>query len=63
MDIVKAKDIILHSCEHRLKDEPIHKRLAVLRYMSKCINDLPDYHIVEAIELDTGKGELLEVIE
>jgi len=63
MDIIKAKDLTLHSCEYRLKDEPIHKRLAVLRYMSKCINDLPDYQIVEAVKLDTGKRELPEEVE
>jgi len=58
----KAREVILQSCEMRLKGDPIHKRLAVLRYMTKLISNLPDYKIEKVIEVDTGKGELTEEI-
>lgn len=59
----KEQEVILHSCELRLKDAPIHKRLAVLRYMKKFIENLAAYQVEAAVALDTGKGELPEEIE
>jgi len=63
MDRFKAKDLILYDCEHRLKGEPMHKRLAVLRYMKRVIDNLGDYQLERVIELNIKNKALSEELQ